>query len=247
MPGIFAIVLHSCGSLIARKMQGSEGISPGRGSDSVIVTLAWVEPASDNSLNSSPLSRGHCCRWARCGAFVSICSPSSATLRRGVVVGAIICTGSSVMARGYSVAKDLGNVHSSMRVDRGPIDCARYIRNQPPVMCAVGIRNWTVSYPGALSDGLPSAARVDAWTRQSKVFRESLPERDWENCLADDKHSVQCAVRETGLGSSSSDDLMSGQLSFAISRHSSPTVSSTHAALFRLRLIFYAVAAACVY
>ena len=79
--------------------------------------------------------------WARLlqGACFHPGSPSSATMDRGVVVSAIaltlvpVCYGSGLQRGKGSV----GNVRSSIRVDRGLIDCARYIRNQPPADAVV--------------------------------------------------------------------------------------------------------------
>src|SRR5207244_12434451 len=68
----------------------------------------------------------------------------------------------------------VGNVRSSSHVDRDLIDCARYIRNQAPADAVVQDSQLDkFLIVGGLSDRPSFAARVDEWTRQSKVFRES--------------------------------------------------------------------------
>src|SRR6185369_13741440 len=95
---------------------------------------------------------------------------------RVVVVSAIIltlvpvCYGSGLQRGKGSV----GNVRSNVHVDRGLIDCARYIRNQPPADAIVQDSQLDkLLIVGGLTDRPSFAARVDEWTRQSKAFRES--------------------------------------------------------------------------
>ena len=95
---------------------------------------------------------------------------------RAVVVSAIIltlvplCYGSGLQLGKGSV----GNVRSNVHVDRGLIDCARYIRNQPPEDAVVQDSQLDkLLIVGGLTDRPSFAARVDEWTRQSKAFRES--------------------------------------------------------------------------
>ena len=68
----------------------------------------------------------------------------------------------------------VGNVRSNIHVDRGLIDCARYIRDQPPADAVVQDSQLDrFLIVGGLTDRPSFAARVDEWTRQSKVFRDS--------------------------------------------------------------------------
>ena len=116
--------------------------------------------------------------WARLlrGACFRSSQPVVRNYGPGVVVSAIIltlvpvCYGSGLQHGKGSV----GNVRSSIRVDRGLIDCARYIRNQPPADAVVQDSQLDkFLIVGGLSERPSFAARVDEWTRQSKVFRES--------------------------------------------------------------------------
>ena len=151
---------------------------------------------------------------------------------RGIVVSAIIltlvpvCYGSGLQRGKGSV----GNVRSSIHVDRGLIDCARYIRNQPPADAVVQDSQLDkFLIVGGLSDRPSFAARVDEWTRQSKVFRES-PYQEQLGKLQRLQQATTfriCSAASAKLGFAGTWLIQtiptSGQPSFAISRHSSPT------------------------
>jgi hypothetical protein len=125
---------------------------------------------------------------------------------RVVVVSAIVltlvpvCYGSGLQRGKGSV----GNVRSGIRVDRGLIDCAHFIRSQAPADAVVQdsqLDKFLIL--GGLSDRPSFAARVDEWTRQSKVFRES-PYREQLGKLkrlqqANNIPDLQRSVRETGI------------------------------------------------
>jgi hypothetical protein len=123
---------------------------------------------------------------------------------RGVVVSAIIltlvpvCYGSGLQRGKGSV----GNVRSGVRVDRGLIDCARYIRNQPPAVVQDSQLD-KLLIVGGLTDRPSFAARVDEWTRQSKVFRESSYQEQLGKLQklqqATNIPDLQRCVRETGI------------------------------------------------
>jgi hypothetical protein len=97
-----------------------------------------------------------------------------------------------------------GNVHSGLRVDRGLIDCARYIRSQPPTYAVAQDSHLDpVLALGALSERRSFAARLDLWTRASEAFRES-PYREQLRKLkslqeATNIPDLQRSVRETGI------------------------------------------------
>jgi hypothetical protein len=125
---------------------------------------------------------------------------------RGVVVCVVIltlvpvCYGSGLQRGKGSV----GNVRSSIRVDRGVIDCARFIRNQPPVDAVVQDSQLDkLLIVGGLTDRPSFAARVDEWTRQSKVFRESAYQEQLGKLQrlqqANNIPDLQRSVRETGI------------------------------------------------
>ena len=91
-----------------------------------------------------------------------------------------------------------------MRVDRGLIDCAHFIRSQPPADAVVqDSRLDKFLILAALSERPSFAARVDAWTRQSKVFRESPYQEQLRKLQglqqAANIPDLQRSVRETGI------------------------------------------------
>jgi hypothetical protein len=98
----------------------------------------------------------------------------------------------------------VGNVRSSLHVDRGLINCASYIRNQPPADAVVQdsqLDKFLVV--GGLSDRPSFAARVDEWTRQSKVFRESAYREQLAKLQslkqAKNISDLQNSTRDTGI------------------------------------------------
>jgi hypothetical protein len=125
---------------------------------------------------------------------------------RAVVVSVIaltllpVCYGS-----GLQHGKWLGgNVHSHFRVDRDLIDCAGYIRSQPPTDAVAQdshLDNFFIL--GALSERPAFAARPDLWKVVSKAFRDStyqdqllkLQRLQQANNIPD----LQRSVRETGI------------------------------------------------
>jgi hypothetical protein len=125
---------------------------------------------------------------------------------RAVVVSVIaltllpVCYGS-----GLQRGKWLGrNVLSHLRVDRGLIDCARYIRSQPATDAVAQdshLDNFFIL--GALSERPAFAARPDLWKAVSKAFRDStyqdqllkLERLQQATNIAD----LQRSVRETGI------------------------------------------------
>jgi hypothetical protein len=95
-------------------------------------------------------------------------------------------------------------VRSRIRVDHGLVDCARYIRNQPPADAVVQDSQLDkLLIIGGLTDRPSFAARVDEWTRQSKVFRESGYREQLRKLQelqqADNIPDLQRSVRETGI------------------------------------------------
>ncbi len=126
--------------------------------------------------------------------------------RRAMVAGVIVlallpmCYGSGLQHGKWPG----GNVHSGMRVDRGLIDCARYIRNQPPADAVAQDSHLdkTLILVG-LAERPSFAARLDVWTRASEAFRKS-PYREQLQKLknlqrATNIADLQRSVRETGI------------------------------------------------
>lgn len=97
-----------------------------------------------------------------------------------------------------------GNENSWLPVDRGLVECAQYIRSQPPVDAVVQDSNLDKRLiVGGLSERPSFAARLDLWNRASKAFRES-PYREQLRKLqgleqATNIPDLQRSVRETGI------------------------------------------------
>ena len=93
--------------------------------------------------------------------------------------------------------------NSSVRVDRGLIDCADYIRSHPPSNAVVEDSQLDQSLILAGLDERPSfAARVEGWTRQSKKFRQSYREQLGKLEKLQQATTIpdlQRSVRETGI------------------------------------------------
>jgi hypothetical protein len=111
-----------------------------------------------------------------------------------------VCYGSGLQ-HGKSSA---GNVHSGLRVDRGLIDCAHYIRSQLPTN-AVAQDSHLDKFLilAGLSERPSFAARLDIWTRASAAFRESPYREQLRNLQslqqATSVPDLQRSVRETDI------------------------------------------------
>jgi hypothetical protein len=111
-----------------------------------------------------------------------------------------VCYGSGLQRGKWTV----GNVRSNIHVDRGLIECATYIRNQPPADAMVEDSQLDkFLIVGGLSDRPSFGARVDEWTRQSRAFRESGYQEQLRRLQrlqqATSISDLQRGVRETGI------------------------------------------------
>ena len=95
-------------------------------------------------------------------------------------------------------------MHSGIRVDRGLVDCARYIRDQPPATAVAQDSHFDKFLVlGAISERRSFAARPELWKGVSKAFRDSpyqeqllrLQRLEQATKIAD----LQRSVRETGI------------------------------------------------
>jgi hypothetical protein len=96
------------------------------------------------------------------------------------------------------------NIYSSLRVDRGLVDCARYIRDQPPATAvAQDSRLDRYVILGALSERPSFVARLDVWKAVSKAFRDSPYQEQLRKLQslqqATNVPDLQRSVRETGI------------------------------------------------
>jgi hypothetical protein len=97
-----------------------------------------------------------------------------------------------------------GNAHASMRVDRGLIECARYVREQrPPDAVAQDSRLDEFLILGGLCQRPSFAARLSLWKLLSDSFRASPYQerlRTLQNLQqATNIEDLQRSVRETGI------------------------------------------------
>jgi len=96
------------------------------------------------------------------------------------------------------------DAHSSLRVDRGLVDCAYYIRGQPPTDAVVqDSRLDELLVLGGLGERRSFASRPKFWARVSEAFRES-PYQEQLRILqslqqATSVPDLQRGVRETGI------------------------------------------------
>ena len=111
-----------------------------------------------------------------------------------------ICYGSGLQRGKWSG----GSVRSGLRIDRGLVDCAGYIRIHAPGDAVVqdsGSDKFSVL--AGLAERPSFAARVDMWIRQSKVFRESGYQEQLKKLQrlqqATNIPDLQRSVRETGI------------------------------------------------
>jgi hypothetical protein len=111
-----------------------------------------------------------------------------------------ICYGSRLQRGKWSG----GSVRSDLHVDRGLVDCAHYIRSQPPIDAVVQDSHLDkLLILGGLSERPSFAARLDLWSRASKAFRESPYQEQLRKLQrlrqARNIPDLQRAVRETGI------------------------------------------------
>ena len=211
--GIFAIVAPLIWLFVAcRKMwQASEGISLAAIAILMLMTFGMGGTGTSDNAHEFIHRPFVWAYWLvgslAAGRLFSLLARRRRQLwTRAVVVSSIaltlipVCYGSGLQRGKGSV----GNVRSSIRVDRGLIDCARYISDQPPADAVVQDSQLDkFLIVGGLTDRPSFAARVDEWTRQSKVFRESgyreqlgkLQRLQQATTIPD----LQRCVRETGI------------------------------------------------
>jgi hypothetical protein len=211
--GIFAVVAPLLWLFVAwRKMwQASEGISLAAVAILLLMTFGMGGTGTSDNAHEFIHRPFVWVYWLvsslAAGRLFSIIAAHRLRLwTRAVVVSSIaltlvpVCYGSGLQRGKGSV----GNVRSSIRVDHGLVDCARYIRNQPPADAVVQDSQLDkLLIIGGLTDRPSFAARVDEWTRQSKVFRESGYREQLRKLQelqqADNIPDLQRSVRETGI------------------------------------------------
>jgi hypothetical protein len=211
--GIFAIVAPFVWLFAAwrKTWQASEGISAGAVAILLLMTFGLSrQGASDNAYEfiQHPFVWAY---WlvgsltaARLFSMVASARPQVWTKAIVVITIALtlvpLCYGSGLQRGKWSG----GSVHSGLRVDRGLIDCAYYIRSQLPnnaVAQDSHLDQFLVL--GSMSERSSFAARVDVWTRASQAFRESAYPAQLRKLKslqqATNIPDLQRSVRETGI------------------------------------------------
>jgi hypothetical protein len=138
--------------------------------------------------------------------FSMLAEKRSRLLTRLVVIAAIgltlvpACYGAGLQRGKWT----RGNVHADLRVDRGLIACARYIRSQPPANAVTqDSRLDRFLVVAALGERPAFAARLDIWLIASKAFRASSYEEQLQKLKnlqeATNIAKLRRIVRETGI------------------------------------------------
>jgi hypothetical protein len=211
--GIFAIIAPFVWLFVAwrKEWQASEGISVAAIAILSLMTFGMGGTGTSDNAHEFIHRPFVWAYWLvgslAAGRLFSILSNRRSQLwNRGIAVSAIVlllvpvCYGAGLQRGKGSV----GNMRANVHVDRGLIDCARYIRNQPPADAVVQDSQLDkLLILGGLDDRPTFAARVDEWTRQSKVFRESGYQEQLGKLQrlkqATTNSDLQDAVRDTGI------------------------------------------------
>lgn len=125
---------------------------------------------------------------------------------RAVVVSIVVLTLVPVRyGSGLQLGKWPGaSTYSSLRVDRGLVECAQYIRRHPPTNAvAQDSRLDKFLILGGLSERPSFAARLGVWKQLSKAFRESPYQEQLQRLQslqqATNIPDLQRSVRQTGI------------------------------------------------
>jgi hypothetical protein len=211
--GIFAVVAPLVWLLTvwSKTWQVSESISV----VAVVILLLMTFGLSGNVILGHPeelIHRPFVWAYWLVGSLTGGCLFSIAVGRRqqpptwAVAVGILALTvvpvwyGSGLERRKWSGAGS----HSGLRVDRGLVDCAHYIRGQPPTNAvAQDSRLDEFSILGGLGERPSFAARPKFFMRISKAFRESPYQEQLQRLQnlqqAANIPDLQRSVRETGI------------------------------------------------
>ena len=210
--GIFALVTPLVWLLAAwrKTWQVSEGISIAAVAILLLITFGLSGDLRSNELIHRPFVWAY---WlvasltaGRLFSMVAGGRPQLST--RAIAVGIIALTlvpawyGSGLQRGKWSGA----DAHSNLRVDRGLVDCAHYIRGHPPANAVAQdshLDDLPVPILGGLSDRRSFAARPKFWIWVSNAFRESTYQEQLRKLQslqqATNVPDLQRCVRETGI------------------------------------------------
>ena len=208
--GVFAIVAPVVwlAALRNKTWQASDGISVAATAIFLLMTFGLSGDFWSNELIHRPFVWAY---WlvgsltaGRLFSMMAAGRPqlATATIAVGVVILTLVPVRyGSGLQRGKFGAK---TAYSSLRVDRGLIDCAHYIRSQPPISAVVQdsrFDRWLIL--AGLSERRSFAARPEIWKTVSKAFRESPYQEQLRKLRgleqATNIRDLQRSVRETGI------------------------------------------------
>jgi hypothetical protein len=208
--GMFAVVapLTWFFALWRKTWQASEGISLA----AVAILLLTTFGLSGDLRTSEMIHRPFV--WAywlvaslTAGRLFSIAAERRPRFATTVVIVSIVAL-MLVPARygsGLQPGKWLGaKAYSNLRVDRGLVECAHYIRSQPPTNAVAQDSHLEkLLILGGLSERPSFAARLEMWKGVSKAFRESPYQAQLRKLKslqeAENIPDLQRSVRETGI------------------------------------------------
>jgi hypothetical protein len=208
--GMFAVVapLTWLFALWRKTWQASEGISLA----AVAILLLTTFGLSGDLRTSEMIHRPFV--WAywlvaslTAGRLFSIAAERRPRFATAVVIVSIVAL-MLVPARygsGLQPGKWLGaKAYSNLRVDRGLVECAHYIRSQPPTNAVAQDSHLEkLLILGGLSERPSFAARLEMWKGVSKTFRESPYQVQLRKLKslqeAENIPDLQRSVRETGI------------------------------------------------
>jgi hypothetical protein len=208
--GIFAVVAPLTWLLASwhKTWQTSEGISVAAVAIFLLTTFGLSGDLRTSELIHRPFVWAY---WLvaslTAGRLFSLAAERWPRAATGVVIVSVVALlwvpvryGSGIQRGKWPRAK----AYSSLRVDRGLIECAHYIRNQPPIdAIAQDSHLDPVLELGALSERRSFAARLEIWKLVSRAFRDSPYQEQLRKLESLQKVTsipdLQRSVRETGI------------------------------------------------
>jgi hypothetical protein len=209
--GIFAVIAPLVWLLAAstKTWQTSEGISMAAVATLLLMTLGISGDSNSSELIHKPFVWAY---WLvgslTAGRLFSMVAAGRRQLATGVVAVSSVVLILVPVRYGSGIQRGnwLGaNAYSELRVDRGLVDCAHYIRDQLPISSVAQDSRLDNNYLilEGLSERPSFAARPEWWKWMSKAFRGSRYQEQLRKLQglqqATSLPDLQRAVRETGI------------------------------------------------
>jgi hypothetical protein len=208
--GVFAIVAPAIWLVALRRKtwQASDGISVTAIAIFLLMTFGLSGDLRSSELIHRPFVWTY---WLvsslTAGRLLSMAAERGLRFATAIVIVSIVALmvvparyGSGLQPGKWPGAK----AYSSLRLDRGLVECAHYIRSQPPTNAvAQDSRLEKFSILSGLSERPSFAARLEMWKAVSKAFRESPYQEQLQKVQSLQKATtipdLQRSVRETGI------------------------------------------------